>query len=108
MIWLLYNIFLIATAPIWVPWMLWRASKRAEKPNWQERTGNYKIDRRTDRKRIWIHAVSVGETMAARPILVELRKQLPEYEIVLTTTTSTGQEIAHGMKGKLVDHVFYF
>lgn len=108
MIWLLYNIFLIATAPVWVPWMLWRAGKRAEKPNWQERTGNYQIDRRTDRKRIWVHAVSVGETMAARPILVELRKQLPDHEIVLTTTTSTGQEIARGMKGKLVDHVFYF
>lgn len=108
MIWFLYNVVLILTAPIWVPWMLWRASRRSEKPNWRERTGEYEIAKRSDRKRIWVHAVSVGETIAARPILQELRAELSDYEIVLTTTTSTGQAIAKGLLGSLTDHVFYF
>ncbi|MEO7453319.1 MAG: glycosyltransferase N-terminal domain-containing protein [Fimbriimonadales bacterium] len=108
MVWLLYNVLLIASSPIWVPWMLWRASKRKEKPNWQERTGNYEIPRRQDRKRVWVHAVSVGETIAARPILDALQETLPDHEVVLTTTTSTGQSIARGLVGKLTHFVFYF
>jgi len=108
MVWFLYNLALTLAAPIWVPWMWWRANKRVEKPNWQERTGNYEIPRRADRKRIWVHAVSVGETIAARPILQELKNLLPGYEVVLTTTTSTGQGIAKGMVGKLAAYAFYF
>lgn len=55
-----------------------------------------------------MHAVSVGETIAARPILQELKNLLPGYEVVLTTTTSTGQGIAKGMVGKLAAYAFYF
>ena len=108
MVWFLYNLALTLTAPIWVPWMWWRANKRVEKPNWQERTGNYDIPKRKDRKRVWVHAVSVGETIAARPILQELRVLLPDHEVVLTTTTSTGQGIAKGLVGKLAARAFYF
>ncbi|MDQ2986718.1 MAG: 3-deoxy-D-manno-octulosonic acid transferase [Armatimonadota bacterium] len=108
MTWFLYNVFLTLTSPIWVPWMWWRANRRAEKPNWQERTGNYEIPRRKDRKRIWVHAVSVGETIAARPVLQELKALLPEHEVVLTTTTSTGQGIANSLVGKLAAYAFYF
>ena len=59
-VWFLYNVVLTLTAPFWVPWMWWRANKREEKPNWKERTGEYDIPKRKDRKRIWVHAVSVG------------------------------------------------
>jgi 3-deoxy-D-manno-octulosonic-acid transferase len=88
--------------------MWWRANKREEKPNWKERTGEYDIPKRKDRKRIWVHAVSVGETIAARPILEELKIVLPDHEVVLTTTTSTGQGIAKGLVGKLAAYAFYF
>ncbi|MGI8924947.1 MAG: 3-deoxy-D-manno-octulosonic acid transferase [Fimbriimonadales bacterium] len=107
MIWLLYNIALIGLAPIWVPWMLWRASKRKDKPNWKERAGEYVIPRRIDRQRIWLHAVSVGEVFAARPIITELKTRLPDHEIVLTCTTSTGRSVAEPMVGKQVDYLFY-
>jgi len=43
---------------------------------------------------IWIHAVSVGETIAAEPLISELRKTYPEHEIVLSVTTKTGREVA--------------
>lgn len=77
-------------------------------PNWSERAGDYHIERKRDRKRIWIHAVSVGEVRAAEPILRELRSQLPDHEVVLTVTTSTGYSVAQKLKGTLTDGVFYF
>ncbi|BCM94035.1 3-deoxy-D-manno-octulosonic acid transferase [Abditibacteriota bacterium] len=44
--------------------------------------------------RIWIHAVSVGETMAAKPILAALRAEMPEAKIALSNTTDAGRELA--------------
>lgn len=40
---------------------------------------------------LWIHAVSVGETLAAKPIVEQILRQRPETSIVFTTTTLTGQ-----------------
>ena len=43
---------------------------------------------------IWIHLVSVGEVLAARPLIEELRRRFPNREWVVTTTTPTGREVA--------------
>lgn len=103
---LLYNFLITILSPIWVPWMLWRTAKRAEKPNWQEKFGNYNLKPGPDR--VWIHAVSVGEVVAALPILREVRQLLPGYEIVLSVTTSSGHQTAREQATELVDHLVYF
>lgn len=51
-------------------------------------------------KPVWIHAVSVGEAMAARGILEELRRVFPDRDFVITTVTQTGNRIARGLAGK--------
>ncbi|MDQ3281586.1 MAG: 3-deoxy-D-manno-octulosonic acid transferase [Acidobacteriota bacterium] len=57
--------------------------------NFPERMGFYK--HRREPHDLWIHAVSVGETLAARPIVMEILAQRPGTSIVFTTTTVTGQ-----------------
>ncbi len=45
-------------------------------------------------KGIWVHAASLGEVNAVKPILLELRRRLPTTQILLTTTSETGMKAA--------------
>ncbi|MBS1710112.1 MAG: hypothetical protein JSS71_00130 [Armatimonadetes bacterium] len=103
-----YNALLTLFSPIWVPWMLWRANRRAEKVDWQQRQGNYPIVLKPGSRRVWFHAVSVGEVVAALPILREIRRQAPEAEVILSVTTSSGHETARKQADGLYDHLVYF
>jgi 3-deoxy-D-manno-octulosonic-acid transferase len=47
-----------------------------------------------DKERIWVHAVSVGESVASAAVVTELKKLLPDVAVVISTTTQTGQEMA--------------
>ncbi|MBX3115239.1 MAG: hypothetical protein KF836_11800 [Fimbriimonadaceae bacterium] len=107
MFWI-YNFLLTITAPFWVPWMLWRANKRAEKVDWKQRSGEYRMQMRKGSDRIWFHAVSVGEVVAALPILREIRALAPDSEIVLSVTTSSGHSTAEKQAEGLYDHLVYF
>ncbi len=63
----------------------------------------------TSSTRIWLHAVSVGETMAARPLARALKKTIPNCVIALSVTTDTGYETAQSaLKAGEVDGVFHF
>ncbi len=55
---------------------------------------------------IWVHAVSVGEVLAIRGLVDELRRRFPEHRIVVTTTTDSGQALARKRFGE--ENVFYF
>lgn len=107
MIWI-YNILITLLAPIWVPLVWWKARKRKEAPNWKERCGEYALDLDRNRPVVWAHAVSVGEVVAAMPVLRELKAQKPEVQIVLSVTTSTGHETARRQACSLFDHLVYF
>jgi len=56
---------------------------------------------------IWVHAVSVGEVMAAHPLIRELRKKYPDRKLILSTVTVTGNFTARRRVPE-ADAVFYF
>lgn len=59
--------------------------------------------------KIWLHAVSVGETVAARPIARALKETIPGVQIALSSTTDTGYDIAQTLlEKKEVDLTFFF
>jgi 3-deoxy-D-manno-octulosonic-acid transferase len=56
---------------------------------------------------VWLHAVSVGEVLAALPLARSLKERFPERRLVVSTTTETGQALARE-RMKCADAVFYF
>ncbi len=56
---------------------------------------------------IWVHAVSVGEVLAARSVIAELRRRYPRLRLFVSTTTRAGQQLARRSVAD-VDGVFYF
>jgi len=52
-----------------------------------------------DRRCVWVHAVSVGEVNAARPLIELLEREHPELDVRLSTTTDTGQRVARKLLG---------
>src|SRR5574340_1252851 len=70
----------------------WRARRQPEYlRHWGERFGRYRRVRPL-RPVIWLHAVSVGETRAAAPLVKALQARYPEHQILLTHMTPTGRE----------------
>lgn len=61
-----------------------------------------------DRGCVWVHAVSVGEVMAAKAMLPLLRRQYNNIPILITTHTETGQAAARNLPEGMVDAVRYF
>lgn len=53
---------------------------------------------------LWIHAVSVGEVQAAKPLVNRLQTECPEYHILITTTTPTGAKTVERQFGHTVIH----
>ena len=56
---------------------------------------------------IWVHALSVGEVLSVVSLVNTLRKELPDYKIIVTTTTESGQHVARQKLTSLDCHFFY-
>lgn len=103
MIRFLYTLLLTLISPI----LLYSLYKKKEgKPafgyRWKEHFG-VTPQLKTSNQPIWIHAVSVGEAIAAIPIIKAFKKQNSEQPILVTTTTSTGAEQIKKL-GELIEH----
>jgi len=72
-----------------------------------EKIGFYSINL-PKRPTIWVHAVSVGEVNAIESLVKNLREQHPTKNIVLSTVTRTGQEVAQKKLSEYTDKIIYF
>lgn len=105
-----YNALLLFLSPLLALYLLWRLAKgKEDRAHWGERWGRLPDAVRGEhgRPRIWVHAVSVGEVMAAAPVLRALRARFPDALIVLSTGTTGGREVAR-KQSPPADHVVYF
>ncbi len=85
---------LILGSPFWLVRMLTSGRYRA---GLRERLGHLRPGLRVaapNQPTLWLHAVSVGELLAATGLLRELERALPTHRIVLSTTTEAGQRLA--------------
>ncbi|MFA6187070.1 MAG: 3-deoxy-D-manno-octulosonic acid transferase [Phycisphaerae bacterium] len=89
------------------PKIIYRAIKQQRyRKGWAQRFGRI-TRKQPDKKCIWVHAVSVGEVNATKTIIAELKKRLPNYEVVLSATTDTGFERAEKLYGGELSVFFY-
>ena len=99
MILFLYNLLFPIAFLFFLPGLIWKYIRRpGEKSNYKERFGKFtkeKLERLCPfRGCVWLHAVSVGETNLALTMLDAWIKEEPNRKFVLSTTTTTAQEIA--------------
>ena len=94
----LYSLILVLATPLILLRLLWRARRQPDYlKHLGERWGHY--GPRGDGPIIWVHAVSVGETRAAQPLIAALREAWPDHRILLTGMTPTGRETAQAVYG---------
>lgn len=102
----LYSLIFTIAFLLMTPLFLLRQGKYAA--GFWQRFGYLPDFKKDDRKVIWLHCVSVGETNAARPLVDQLRLHLPDHRLVISTTTKTGQKLAKEIFGEKAEMVFYF
>lgn len=102
---LLYSALWYLLCPFILMRLLLRArSNPAYKLNWQQRLGYIRC---TETPRIWLHAVSVGETVAAKPLIEALLNQYPNHSLLVSNTTPTGSQTARRLFGDRVEHCYF-
>jgi len=88
------------------PVLLWRRFVRRKDIEGGREKRGYVQDRAPHPQRIWIHSVSMGEALASGVLVKALRKDLPDAEIVFSTSTQTGQEVVRKNYG--AEHCLYY
>ena len=89
-----YRVLTRAALPFAKIYLRHRADKQPEYlEHWDERFGTVPFPPPTAAPRLWLHAVSVGETVAARSLIAAFFSRFPEAELLLTCMTPTGREI---------------
>lgn len=100
-IWL-YTALLNLLIPFALLKLWWRGRKQPDyRRHIPERFGIYKTPS-PEAPVIWLHAVSVGETRAAAPLVDRLLQQYPDHQILLTHTTPTGRATGEQLFGDRV------
>ncbi len=101
----LYNLLIWLLLPYTLVHLLWRGRKQhGYLQHIGERFGFY--NQPVTYPVIWLHAVSVGETRAARPLVEALLNTYPQHQILLTHITPTGRDTSEQLFGNRVTRVY--
>ncbi len=101
----LYTLAVLALLPWAVLHLLWRARRQPEYlRHWGERFGFFAAA--SPAPTIWLHAVSVGETRAAQPLVAALRQRYPDHRILFTHMTPTGRATSEALFGDDVERIY--
>jgi 3-deoxy-D-manno-octulosonic-acid transferase len=99
-------LFYLLLPPILVRMVLRSRRAPAYRRRLAERFGIFAVAPGAARPAIWVHAVSLGETLAAAPVIESLLQTYPDHRLVITTTTPTGSEQVQSLFGERVFHVY--
>ncbi|CAA6819320.1 MAG: Lipid IVA 3-deoxy-D-manno-octulosonic acid transferase (EC [often with (EC also], partial [uncultured Thiotrichaceae bacterium] len=109
----LYTCIIYLLLPVLLGRLLWKGrSNKAYSQRWSERLGFVSVsgqDKRSGQTSlpvICLHVVSVGEAMAARPMVEQLLVQFPQYRLWVTSTTPTGSDTVLRLFGDRVEHSY--
>ena len=105
----LYSALIVLFALAVSPWLAYQALRyRKYVGSLSQRLGYLPVSFNIDAEpSIWIHAVSVGELLTARPLMAALRARHPGLRVFLSTTTMSAQQLARRSVPD-ADAVFYF
>src|SRR3990170_5717409 len=113
MIYFVYNVLLVILVIITFPFWLYKvATKEKHRAGFLNKLGIGEEAKGSGTEfnyvpyNVHIHAVSVGEVIAATPFIKELRQRHPEIRLTLSTVTPTGNELAHKRLPE-VDRILY-
>lgn len=103
----LYRIVtLFSWLPLLIYYLLMVLVGRKYRSNFMDRMGLKLPKRLPPGKRIWFHALSVGETLSVIPLVKSVRRICPDLEIVFSTATEAAREIAEKRLAGDIDRLF--
>jgi 3-deoxy-D-manno-octulosonic-acid transferase len=102
----LFNLLYLTLIFFGLPWLAVRSYRtRRYREGWSEKLLGRVPFRSGDRPCIWLHAVSVGEVNALKPLVLAIQREHPEIDLAVSTTTQTGMQLAQTLYQSAI--VFY-